>query len=291
MDNKYEIVKFQQNDLILDVSVSPVEETVWLSKEDMSQLFNRDRSVISRHIKNIYKEGELDEKSTCAKNAHMVKSRERLYETNLYNLDVIISVGYRVKSNNGIIFRKWATSVLKEYLLKGYVINENRATITEENYLNLVNKVENVDSRLSKLEKDQNYFFKDQIIFENRIFDALAIINDLIGRAASSIILIDPYCDISTLNALKGKDYNADLKIITSSKAKLSKTDINAFKQEYGNIIVAIDNNYHDRYLIIDDDYFYHLGSSVNYLGRRFSQISLIKDEDIINVLKSRVQI
>ncbi len=289
MDTKYEIVKFQQDDLTLDVSVSPLEETVWLSKEDMSQLFNRDRSVISRHIKNIYKEGELDEKSTCAKNAHMVKSRERLYETNLYNLDVIISVGYRVKSNNGIIFRKWATSVLKEYLLKGYVINENRATITEENYLNLVNKVENVDSRLSQLEKDQNYFFKDQIIFENRIFDALAIINDIISKATSSIILIDPYCDINTLNALKGKEYNVNLKIITSSKAKLSKIDINAFKQEYGNIIVTTDNNYHDRYLIIDDDYFYHLGSSVNYLGRRFSQISLIKDEDIINVLKSRV--
>ena len=285
MDNKYEIVKFQQDDLTLDVSVSPLEETVWLSKEDMSQLFNRDRSVISRHIKNIFQSNELDEKS----NVHFLHIPNSDKPVPFYSLDVVISVGYKVKSNNGIIFRKWATSVLKEYLLKGYVINENRATITEENYLNLVNKVENVDSRLSQLEKDQNYFFKHQIIFENRIFEALAIINDIISKAASSIILIDPYCDINTLNALKGKDYSVDLKIITSSKAKLSKIDINAFKQEYGNIIVTIDDIYHDRYLIIDDNYFYHLGSSVNYLGRRFSQISLVKDKDIINVLKNRV--
>ncbi len=118
MNEKYELVRFEQGDLTLDVNVSPNEDTVWLTKDDMALLYGRDRTVISRHIRNIYAEGELDEKSTRAKNAHIVSRRNRLYESDYYNLDMIISVGYRVKSRNGIIFRRWANSVLKDYLLK-----------------------------------------------------------------------------------------------------------------------------------------------------------------------------
>ena len=109
----FELIKFENNNVELEVSVSPEEDTVWLTKDQIAVLFDRDRTVISKHINNIYKEGELDRKSTCAKNAHIPSTRNRLYETELYNLDVIISVGYRVKSKNGVIFRKWATSVLK----------------------------------------------------------------------------------------------------------------------------------------------------------------------------------
>ena len=130
---RYEIVTFANDEVKLDVNVSPGEDTVWLSKEEMAILFQRDRSVISRHIANIYKEGELLEESTCAKNAHVHSDkRQRQYENYLYNLDVIISVGYRVKSQNGVLFRKWANSVLKGCLLKGYVINENRALVTNK---------------------------------------------------------------------------------------------------------------------------------------------------------------
>ena len=130
MKGRYELVRFEQNGLTLDVNVSPSEDTVWLSKEQIALLFGRDRSVISRHINGIYEEGELDKKSTCAKNARMPQTRKRLYESELYNLDVIISVGYRVKSKNGVVFRKWANTVLKEYLLRGYVVDGKRALQT-----------------------------------------------------------------------------------------------------------------------------------------------------------------
>lgn len=112
----YQIVKFKENNIEMDDNVSPNEDTVWLSKDDMSILFQRDRSVISRHIANIYKEGELLEESTCAKNAHEINGQ--IHYTEYYNLDVIISVGYRVKSKNGVIFRRWANTILKEYFLK-----------------------------------------------------------------------------------------------------------------------------------------------------------------------------
>lgn len=154
-----------------DVNVSPNEDAVWLSKDDMSILFQRDRSVISRHIANIYKEGELEEKSTCAKNAHVTSfKRQREYENYLYNLDVIISAGYRVKSKNGIIFRGWANRILKEYLLKGYAINEKRTLITNENYVNLINKVESIDKRLTNLETVN--IEKEKIFFDGEFFDA-----------------------------------------------------------------------------------------------------------------------
>ena len=111
MDKQYEIIKFKNDSVEVDVKVSPLENTVWLTKEQMAILFDRDRSVISKHINNIYNEGELDKKSTCSKNAHIVLNRERIYEIELYNLDIVISVGYRVKSKRGVLFRQWANSV------------------------------------------------------------------------------------------------------------------------------------------------------------------------------------
>lgn len=125
--NDFELIKFIKGEIELDVTVSPTEETVWLSKEQIAKLFDRDRTVISRHIKNIYKEGELDPKSTCAKNAHMGHpGQEQQYIVDYYNMDVILSVGYRVHSKNGLIFRRWANEILKDYIIKGYAVNERR---------------------------------------------------------------------------------------------------------------------------------------------------------------------
>ena len=123
--NNYEVIEFKNGNIELSVNVSPNEDTVWLTKEQMAVLFDRDRSVISRHINNIYNEGELD-KSTSVHFFHISNNNPKNRPSELYNLDVIISVGYRVKSKNGVLFRKWANNILKEYLLKGYVINENR---------------------------------------------------------------------------------------------------------------------------------------------------------------------
>ena len=282
---KYELVKFVNNNLELEINVSPDEDTVWLSKEDMSILFDRDRSVISRHIKNIFECDELEEKS----NVHFLHIANSDKPVPYYSLDVVISVGYRVKSPNGVIFRKWANAVLKEYLLKGYVINESRALVTNENYINLINRVDNIDNRLVQIESENSYFSKTIVIYEGNTFDALAIMSDLMSKAKNNIVLIDPYTDTKTLNVLKNKGNTVSLLLFTSDRTKLSQLDIDSFNDNYGGLTIVINNDYHDRYLVIDDFIFYHLGSSINYLGNKFAQIDKIEDEDIKNLLRKRI--
>ena len=284
---QYEVIKFENDNVELEVSVSPEEETIWLNKEQMALLFDRNRSVISRHIKNIYEEGELDKESSCAKNAHEVNGQ--IHYTELYNLDVVISVGYRVKSKNGVLFRKWALSVLKEYLLKGYVLNEGRTLVTKENYLGLVCRVDSLEGRLTKIEeKEKHLFVEDKMVLDGEMFDALIVVTRIIETAKESIVLIDPYVDIRTLNAFKNKNKDIPLKIITSHKTNLSKIDIEIFTEQFGDLFIETDDSYHDRYLIIDNELFYHIGGSVNYLGKRVSQITLIEDEFIIKALTKK---
>ena len=286
----YELIKFENDNVELEVSVSPEEDTVWLSKEQMSLLFDRNRSVISRHIKSIYEEGELNKESSCAKNAHEVNGQ--IHYTDLYNLDVVISVGYRVKSKNGVLFRKWASSVLKEYLLKGYVLNEGRTLVTKENYLGLVCRVDSLEGRMTRIEeKEKHLFVEDLMVLDGEMFDALVVVTRIIETAQESIVAIDPYVDIRTLNSFKSKRKDVPLRIITSQKANLSKIDLEIFSEKYGDVFVETDETYHDRYLIIDDELFYHIGGSVNYLGKRLSQITLIKDKDITEALKKRLAV
>lgn len=286
--SNYQIVKFKENNIEMEVNVSPNEDTVWLSKDDMSILFQRDRSVISRHIANIYKEGELEEKSTRAKNAHITSfKRQREYENSLYNLDVIISVGYRVKSKNGIIFRRWANRILKEYLLKGYVINEKRTLITNENYVNLINKVESIDKRLTNLETTN--IEKEKIFFNGEIFDAKSFISQLITKANNSIVLIDSYADIKALEFFKCKNTGVSLTIYHSSKAKLSNQDIIDFNAQYGLCTAFVIDKFHDRFLVIDDKDLYHLGASLNYAGKRVFALTKMEDEEILELIKERL--
>lgn len=288
--NEYEIIKFKNDDIELSVNVSPSEDTVWLTKEQIAILFDRDRSVISKHVNNILKEKELDD-STCAFFAQVKKEGNREVKRSIeyYNLDMIISIGYRVKSQNGIIFRKWANKILKEYLLKGFVINENRTLVTNENYINLINRVDSIDSRLQFIENNELSYKKEKIIVNGDIFDSISYLENIVSKANNKILLVDPYVDSKALNILKNSVDNIHIKIITSNKSKLSQIDLNAFKKQYNKIInLVIDNDFHDRYLYVDDKIF-HLGSSINYLGNKISQIDEVIDEDIKNYLKKRV--
>ena len=142
-ETKYELVKFNEEGLELEVKVSPKEETIWLSQSEISVLFNKDRKTITRHIQNILKELELDVNQVCSKKEHTANDG-KTYLVNIYNLDMIIAIGYRVKSTRAISFRKWANKVLKDYLIKGYVINENRVGVTDISYIELRNKVSGV---------------------------------------------------------------------------------------------------------------------------------------------------
>ena len=285
--NEYEIIEFKNGNIELSVNVSPKEDTVWLTKEQIAILFDRDRSVISRHINNIYDEEELD-KSTSVHFLHISNNNPKNRPPELYNLDVIISVGYRVKSKNGVLFRKWANNILKEYLLKGYVINENRTLITNENYINLINKVDSIDSRLKYIESNEQYY-NEKLIVDGELFDAIAYLEELVSKSKLFILLVDPYVDSKALNILKNSNDKVSLKIITSSKSKLSKTDINLFAKQYNKKIdISIDDSFHDRYLFIDNKIF-HLGASINYIGKRISQINEVEDEGIKDYLRKRV--
>ena len=297
---EYEVIKFENDNVELEVNVSPEEETVWLSLNEMCLLFDRDKSVISRHIRNIFKEGELDENRVIAKNA-TTASDGKTYMVDYYNLDVIISVGYRVKSQRGVVFRKWANSVLKEYLLKGYVINDNRALVTLKNYINLADHVNAMEVNLSKEldaleerlsaieEKQKHLLVEEKIFYENQEFDAIVIMTRIIETAKQRIVLFDPYVEALSIDLFKNKHKDVELLVITSSKAKLKNNEISAFNTQYGNLTVVIDNKIHDRYLILDDEMFYHLGSSINHLGKRLTQITLMEDSEIINSIRKRV--
>lgn len=276
--NKYEIVKFNNDSVEVDVTVSPLEETVWLNQEQMALLFNVNVPAINKHIRNIISENELDESSTISK-MEMVRyegNRRVKRNINIYNLDMIISVGYRVNSVEGIKFRKWANKVLKEYLLQGYIINKERSLVTNENYVRLINKVESLDERVSNIEN--NYkpqeFKKSQIFFDGQLYDAYTLVQSIFESANNEIIIIDNYTDRTILDRLVVKKSNVHVTIYTSINTRLLGRDINTFNSQYGGLDVKYTANVHDRYIIIDQNKIYHLGHSIKDLGKKLFSIS-----------------
>ena len=287
--NKYEIVKFVDDEVKLDVNISPLEKTIWINIEQMSVLFERDRSVISKHIKNIFLEGELLEDSVCAFFAHTANDG-KVYNVKYYNLDVVISVGYRVKSKRGVLFRQWASNIIQDYLIKGYAINEERSLVTNENYVRLINKVESLDERVSDIEN--NYkpqeFKASQLFFNGQLYDAYTLIQSLFELANNEIIIIDNYVDRTILDRLVVKNRNVQVIIYTSINTRLLGRDINTFNSQYGGLDVRYTTNVHDRYIIIDQNKIYHLGHSIKDLGKKIFSISE-SDSNLISKLLSNI--
>lgn len=281
INNQYEIMTFNDDGFSLDVNVSPAEETVWLTKEQIALLFDRELSVITKHINNIYKENELNKDSTCAKFAHMVLYG-RTYYTELFNLDIILSVGYRVNSKRGIAFRKWASSVLKQYLLKGYSINENRLSIIEKNYCAMRNDIVLIRKELEEIHKKIEYTMPLELVFsEGEVFDAFDFFCDMTKKARESIIFIDPFADGSIFHVLKNKQPNVKVKIIKSSFTSLGKKGLELFKKQYGAVDVVVDNTIHDRFMIIDSNVIYHVGTSINGAGNKTFLVNRLENKDI----------
>ena len=290
--DKYEIVKFNNDSVEVDVTVSPLEETVWLSQEQMALLFNVNVPAINKHIRNIISENELDESSTISK-MEIVRyegNRKVKRNINIYNLDMIISVGYRVNSVEGIKFRKWATKVLKEYLLQGYVINKERSLVTNENYIRLINKVESLDERVTNIEN--NYkpqeFKNSQLFFYGEFYDAYTLVQSIFESANSEIIIIDNYVDRTILDRLVVKNKNVQVIIYTSVSSRLLGKDINTFNSQYGGLDVEYTTNVHDRYIIIDQNKIYHLGHSIKDLSKKIFSISE-SDSNLIPKLLSNI--
>ena len=281
--NNGEIVMYQPDETIrLEVRMG--EETVWLTQQQMAELFDKDRTVIGRHIRNIYKEEELEKGITCAKFAHMGTDEDQTYEYTAYNLDVIISVGYRVKSKRGTRFRQWANKVLKEYLLKGYVVDSR--------IMALERHVAEQDTQIKDLKNKVDFFVRSSlppvegIFFDGQIFDAYVQIVSLIKQAKHSIVLIDNYIDETTLTMLSKRDASVSATIYTRQLSNQQQLDIERHNQQYPPITVNLCQRNHDRFLIIDD-VVYLFGASLKDAGKKLFAYIKMKDTPATELLNN----
>jgi len=260
------------NDGELELKVSVDDDTIWLNRNQLSELFARDVKTIGKHINNLFREEELVKNSAVANFATVQKegAREVLREIEHYNLDVIISVGYRVKSQKGVRFRQWATTVLKNYINHGYAINQEK--LTQQRLLSLENDITTIKSHI----KENALDIKQGIFFDGEIFDAYVFVSDLIKSAKESIVLIDNYIDESTLT-LFSKNQNIEILIHTQTISKQLKLDIEKYNKQYKNLQVKTTKKYHDRFLIIDEKKVYHIGASLKDLGNKVFAFSKIE--------------
>ena len=280
-NNEGEIILYQPNqDIRLEVRIA--EETVWLSQAQMAELFGTQRQAITKHLKNIFDSKELIRDSTSSILELLRKEGNRYVkrQVELFNLDVIISVGYRVNTIQGILFRQWANRVLKDYLLKGYSVNH---------------RLERLEQRVTKTEEKIDFFVRTSlppqqgIFFNGQIFDAYQFVCNLVRKAKTSIVLIDNYVDDTVLTLLDKRGEGVSATIYTQHISPHLQLDITRHNSQYVPIEVRQFNRAHDRFLLIDDEV-YHIGASIKDLGKKWFAFTLLQDitkQDIIERIES----
>ena len=276
--NKSNIIVYNDGELELKVSLE--NETVWLNRNQIAELFGRDVKTIGKHITNVFNDGELNRIAVVA-NFATTAIDGKIYNIEYYNLDVIISIGYRVKSQKGVRFRQWATSVLKNYIQNGFVINSDK--ITNDRFVSLENEVKFLKSKVENISnslEDKTLKAKQGIFYDGQIFDAYVFVNDLIKTAISEIILIDNYID-ETVFTIFSKYPNIKIKIYTQNISKQLKLDFEKYQKQYKNIELFEFKNSHDRFLIIDKKEIYHLGASLKDLGKKWFAFSKFEIENL----------
>jgi hypothetical protein len=266
-----EIMIYQPDDNSISFEVRIEDETVWLTQAQMSELFQTTRNNITLHITNIFKERELERISVC-KDCLLTAQDGKNYLTKIYNLDIIISVGYRVKSQRGTQFRIWANKILKDYLLRGYAVTHRFERI-EDDLFQLKRKMVEFDFQIrTNLQPNEGIFYDGQV------FDAHHFVSGLIKSADKSIILIDNYIDESVLVLLSKRKPVVEAAIYTAAISAPLKLGIERFNSQYPKIEVKLFSKSHDRFLILDHQTVYHIGASLKDLGKRwfaFSKIGL----------------
>ena len=270
-----EIVLYQPDDSVqLEVRVQ--DESVWLSQQQMAELFATDRTSILRHIGNIYKTHELEESATCAKIAQVRQEGGRtiVRQISFYNLDMIISVGYRVNSIRGTRFRQWANKVIKDYMLKGYAINQRILAVEER----VDKRLEQIESTLAQHQEQIDFFVRtslppvEQVFFEGQFFEARVLLEKLIKLAKKRVIIIDPYVDAATFEMLDVRAKGVTADIYSDGEHKTLRDSHNAGKGKQPINTHKWSKSSHDRWVIIDDT-LYHCGHSVKDLGKKLSAI------------------
>ncbi len=269
------IVVYKSNDGIVQLDVQVADETVWLTQLQMAELFGTKRPAITKHISNIYVSGELDKESTCSILEHMGNEGKQRYSTLYYNLDMILAVGYRVNSFNATQFRKWASRVLKEYLLRGYSINQHLVYMEQR----IDHQLQEHTEQIHELQDKVDFFVrtslppKEGVFYNGQIFDAYVFATDLIKSAKKSITLVDNYVDESVLLMLAKRNDGVTAKIITRNISDTLKLDLEKHNKQYPPIEIQESDKYHDRFLISDEEV-YHLGASLKDLGKKLFAFS-----------------
>lgn len=271
-----EIIIYQPDSMI-KLEVRLENDTVWLTQQQIADLFGTKRPAITKHLANIYKSGELEENSTCSILEHMGNDGNQRYTTKYYNLDAILSVGYRVNSRNATLFRQWASKILKEYLLRGYSVNQRFLYMESR----IDRRLSEHDQQIRELSGKVDFFLKtslpprEGVLFDGQIFDAYVFVCDLIKCARKRIILIDNYIDETVLTLLNKRNRGVLATIYTKRIDDNLQLDIERHNDQYSPINVRTAPNIHDRFLIIDDT-LYHIGASIKDLGKKlfaFSQM------------------
>lgn len=282
-----EIILYQPDEtLSLDVRVE--DDTVWLTQAQMSELFMTTRNNVTLHTRNIFKEGELDEQSVC-KESLLTAADGKRYRTKLYNLDVIISVGYRVKSLRGTQFRQWTNSVLKEFLLRGYSVNQRLMQLEDR----MERRLSAHELHLMQLDEKVDFFVrsslqpKEGVFFNGQIFDAYVLIAELIRKADKRIVLIDNYIDDSVLVQLSKRVPGVSVDIYVGRISDQLRQDVARHNLQYPGVVLHEYTKAHDRFLIIDEDV-YHIGASLKDLGKKlfaFSRMDVMTGSELISRL------
>lgn len=270
MNTKGEIILYHPENT-LEIEVRMEDETVWLTQAQMVELFQSTKQNISLHINNVYKENELDRNSTVKEYLTVQKEGNRSVKRKIeyYNLDVIISVGYRVKSKRGTLFRQWALKIIRDYLLEGNSINKRIERIEER-----------IDTKFSEYDQKFDFFIRtslppvEGIFFDGQLFDAYKFAADLIKSARHSIILIDNYVDESVLMLLTKRDVNVTATIYTAQISKQLALDLHRHNAQYEPIAIRQFKQSHDRFLLIDEKDIYHIGASLKDLGKKWFAFS-----------------
>lgn len=282
-----EIIIYQPDET-MKLEVRLENETVWLTQAQMAELFQSTRNNITLHIRNIFKEGELEESSVC-KESLLTAADGKAYRTKFYNLDVIISVGYRVKSVRGTQFRQWANKVLKEYLLRGYSVNQRLMQMEDR----IDRRLSEHDHHLMMLDEKVDFFVrtslppKEGILFQGQIFDANMIISQLVESAKKRIVLIDNYVDGTVLTQLDKRKTGVEAIIYTQEIKPPLRQDLRRHNQQYPEIQIYIYHGAHDRFLIIDETV-YHIGASLKDLGKKlfaFSEMTAMTGTELLSKL------
>lgn len=278
---KNEIILYRPDELAehIQVRVDEEKDTVWLNRHQMATLFDRDVKTIGKHIANALRE-ELQGVSVVSKFA-TTAADGKTYQIEHYNLDMIISVGYRVKSKQGTQFRIWASRVLKDYLLKGYAIN-NRINRLEDHVDSLKNKVDQIDLHINT-----HQIPTQGVFFEGQVFDAYELASKIIRSAKESIVLIDNYIDETSLTHLSKKAKGVRVHLLTKAINKQLKLDVRKANNQYGNFEVKPFTHSHDRFLIIDGKEVYHLGASLKDLGMKWFAFSKMEAKSVEGILNS----